>query len=276
MLRGSHLSKRGWILQERLLSCGVLHYHSDEISWECWTCLRRETDARSFAGGGLEGGGLTHLDYGRDFRRRLFHHDIRLLASVEIFRKWHSAVHFYSGLDLTKESDRLPALSGIASEFANTRGLSYMGGLWQEDPLALLWTTEEDREKTNQISTEDARNTPTWSWASVNRAASWEWIEDHSKPNVGAQEAQIEHTDIRPVSLPNPLGEIRAGSSITLLASVNVKSITHRFVPGPRLNRDLFVDVDDGDLRISGSGSIDARDGHRELTQRPKAWNTPD
>jgi hypothetical protein len=42
--RGSPLSSRGWVLQERLLSPRTLHYGKEQMFWECCTCKISEDD----------------------------------------------------------------------------------------------------------------------------------------------------------------------------------------------------------------------------------------
>jgi len=40
-IRGSSpLLRRGWVFQERLLSPRILHFHSEELMWECNTCTK--------------------------------------------------------------------------------------------------------------------------------------------------------------------------------------------------------------------------------------------
>jgi hypothetical protein len=53
---------------------------------------------------------------------------------------WLEIVKAYFQLRLTYETDRLPALSGIASHLATLFNTSYVAGLWKEDLLrCLLW-----------------------------------------------------------------------------------------------------------------------------------------
>ena len=44
VLKASPLCKRGWVLQERLLSPRILYYSTDEFFWECLACTARESE----------------------------------------------------------------------------------------------------------------------------------------------------------------------------------------------------------------------------------------
>ncbi|KAE8422969.1 hypothetical protein BDV36DRAFT_244395, partial [Aspergillus pseudocaelatus] len=63
---------------------------------------------------------------------------------------------------MTYPSDKLPAMSGIAKEYAKVLGNAYVAGLWREflvDELAWLpW---------EQCTAASEYRAPSWSWASV-------------------------------------------------------------------------------------------------------------
>ena len=54
-------------------------------------------------------------------------------------------VESYTTRQLSFQSDRLPAISGLAEAFEQATGITgYAAGLWQEDLLdGLLWSVEE-------------------------------------------------------------------------------------------------------------------------------------
>lgn len=89
---------------------------------------------------------------------------------------WYELVEEYSGRHLTREADRLSAISALASNHWSTlRGEcgEYMAGLWAGDAFrGLLWQVQDLRVgrsrgqpliDDNVIDDDDA---PTWSWAS--------------------------------------------------------------------------------------------------------------
>ncbi|KAK3668822.1 hypothetical protein LTR22_000302 [Elasticomyces elasticus] len=87
-----------------------------------------------------------------------------LLFRTSKQQRWYDLVQQYSRKALTKNTDALPALSGLAQCWAGHGDLGeYVAGLWRRDLLAgLLW-------KCTDYSTSDGRSTaylaPSWSWA---------------------------------------------------------------------------------------------------------------
>ncbi|KAK8067760.1 HET-domain-containing protein [Apiospora saccharicola] len=81
------------------------------------------------------------------------------------WRSWEEVVERYSATMLTYSSDRLPALSGIASRQGEIREDEYFAGMWRENLLdQLLWQRRGDQPKKRP-----AWQAPTWSWASINQ-----------------------------------------------------------------------------------------------------------
>jgi hypothetical protein len=70
----------------------------------------------------------------------------------------------YSRRELTVETDKLPAIAGLAGTFQEATDGTYLAGLWKEDLInGLLWIA--DGRDSTPISTYTA---PSWSWASIN------------------------------------------------------------------------------------------------------------
>lgn len=58
----------------------------------------------------------------------------------EVYRSWRTIVEEYSSRELTRASDKLPALSGLAHLVQASVGSQYAAGLWVNDFLrGLLW-----------------------------------------------------------------------------------------------------------------------------------------
>ncbi len=130
------LLQRGWFFQERLLSTRVLHYAANEMVWECKSCTLCEC-------------GLT--DFGESAFKRDAHQSL----------KWNDIVRLYTSADLTRSSDILEALSGVASNFeAGVKG-RYLAGLWRKDlPAGLLWSSDGAAHRPPSYTA------PSFSWAS--------------------------------------------------------------------------------------------------------------
>jgi hypothetical protein len=81
-------------------------------------------------------------------------------------RHWYKWIPLYSKRTLTKSSDKLPAIAGIAFHIATTLGLNYVAGLWRKDlHLGLTWFAERPQTLIRHKS-----RAPSWSWASVDGA----------------------------------------------------------------------------------------------------------
>jgi hypothetical protein len=82
-------------------------------------------------------------------------------------------VQNYSRRKLTYPSDRLPALTGIASEFEKLfTPKSYTLGIWKDDSLCdLLWM--DDQPSAAPARRPDWSQVASWSWASLNRPVTW-------------------------------------------------------------------------------------------------------
>ncbi|KAH8890115.1 HET-domain-containing protein [Thozetella sp. PMI_491] len=88
----------------------------------------------------------------------------KALAPIQ---QWHGIVEQYSKLDLTKQTDRLPALSGLASRMSRFLG-AYHAGLWESSLFYdLAWRV--DKLCDSLYCSKEYRG-PSWSWASVNTA----------------------------------------------------------------------------------------------------------
>jgi hypothetical protein len=134
------LNTRGWVLQERILSSRIIHFATHEISWEC-----RELFACECAL--LHDSTLPQNRY----------------AKQAPMPPWHDLVSLYSSKLLTYESDKLPAISGLAKAIQRLNGDEYLAGLWrttiQKDLLWFCSAPTSARPCQYQA--------PSWSWASV-------------------------------------------------------------------------------------------------------------
>ncbi|KAF1349442.1 HET-domain-containing protein, partial [Lizonia empirigonia] len=132
------LSRRGWVLQEQMMSPRTIHFTSEEIVWEC-----RE---QKFCKVCRHGNNETEW-YSRK-------------KGVDLSANMPSRK---SGTELTNIDDRLSALAGIA-QFAHEE-LHYKAsyGLWLDSFIEeLSWFTWNPDTRFEEISGQ----TPSWSWVS--------------------------------------------------------------------------------------------------------------
>ncbi|KAH8883514.1 HET-domain-containing protein [Thozetella sp. PMI_491] len=128
------LLTRAWVYQERRLSPRVLHVTDMELSFECSTTTACEC-------GGSGDQDFLQTSAWTKAQEAYFanHHDVST-AEDGAFRaehEWRSFAHAYSKLDITKHTDRLPALSGLAQASRMRRELHhvatgrYLAGCWE-------------------------------------------------------------------------------------------------------------------------------------------------
>ena len=179
------LMSRAWVLQERWLAPRTLHFCGRELVFECTEGLKCECghaeDSFMLQIGGDEGRVMEveNMKDGVVLKRR---------RGTEI--KWTQFVSAYSSLNLTFGTDRLPAISGLARDFADRRTANhpgrYLAGLWSNNlHEQLIWFVGEpllryrdkpatDNKDSNTVVSPVAQNSkmnkyvgPSWSWCSI-------------------------------------------------------------------------------------------------------------
>jgi len=171
-------SKRGWVVQERLLSRRILHYASEQLFWECQEGVFAESCKEA-----LPESSLVHS------KRSMFNRIVRettLAArttasshqlqtvraaayisldkisdafgitrwSVEEARHrfWERVVQTYNICNLTYEKDKLPAISGLAREIGVFTRQTYFQGVWLEDiSRGLYWHGSDQNVRLEKI-----------------------------------------------------------------------------------------------------------------------------
>lgn len=153
----SLLISRGWCFQERELSRRIVHYTETQVLWECRTIRASE---------GLPNG-FEPSKYD-DWKKRMLDSD---LGGEDVNYAWRQAVEDYSSRHLTKVTDKLPALAGLAAAIRDYKPAfcRYLAGLWEDDFVSsLAWASTPvgiNGFVTNERYSEYIA--PTWSWASV-------------------------------------------------------------------------------------------------------------
>jgi hypothetical protein len=139
--RRNPLQRRGWVLQETLLSPRTLHYSTEQIFWQCRTCAFVEGDAET-----VEFNFWPWYDWqnektflsvaGIDMASMQRRSPDGWLPNEEyysIHTNWLRIVNEYTTRKLTYSSDTLPACSGIASRFYQLTNDQYLAGIWSGD-----------------------------------------------------------------------------------------------------------------------------------------------
>lgn len=206
------LSCRAWAYQERLLSRRILHFNSQELVWECKTAQTCEC-------GQLEG-----------TEKNIFENLLSNRAQTWNENSWRMLVSNYTRLELTYNADRLPALSGIASQIFQES--DYLAGLSREFLLSDFgWFIHRDA--SHPVSRQ--LGAPSWSWASVNAPVTWntdgsiENIHSSISSNLKIVKASIKAEG------RNPFGQVSDAiliiSGMVLEATLLPLAMHHGYIP---------------------------------------------
>ncbi|KAL5313504.1 hypothetical protein ACEPPN_017924 [Leptodophora sp. 'Broadleaf-Isolate-01'] len=147
------LARRSWAFQERLLSRRLVAYGTSQLFWQC-----RE---RQCIENGLEHKVSVQV-------RNLFDEGV-FRDKTRFSDMWHEIVSDYSSTDATYESDKLPALSGLAKTVQVGCRDEYIVGLWKRTIATdLCWQAIP-----NTIRKPLRYRAPSWSWASLDGSVLW-------------------------------------------------------------------------------------------------------
>jgi len=93
-----------------------------------------------------------------------FLNKLELLTAADKFSgTWKTLVERFSACDLTYESDRLPAIGGLARRMKPLLDCRYLAGLWESELLSQLLWRWFGRTKIPK----DEYLAPSWSWAAI-------------------------------------------------------------------------------------------------------------
>jgi hypothetical protein len=147
------LLDRAWVYQERMLSPRFLHFGSHELVWECLT-----TSCCPCGDNYQTGKGMSWQP------KVLYTKSLRSSTAKNLDLGWRTILMEYSRLSLSFQSDRLPALSGLAKQWQTAKKCDYLAGLWKSSLVGdLQWQVETEHRKPKP----QGWRAPSWSWVSV-------------------------------------------------------------------------------------------------------------
>ena len=150
------LETRAWTLQEITLSPRILWFTSSELGWSCWTSTACECEPEQVSDW-IE----ADKDYLKITSRALLNQDMGLDCPAI----WRNVVQNFTSRDLTVPTDRLPAVSGLASALHEGDRGCYLAGLWESEiSNQLLWAASDED---HSITPLEDGYAPSWSWASI-------------------------------------------------------------------------------------------------------------
>lgn len=143
-------------MQERLLATRLLHMRDNELYWEC---------NHSIAPLGTASANESAVIFQQPSSGlKVLTSDPHLesMSAQQTLEVWWPLVEQYSSRQLSHPSDKLIALSGMASKFEAKMG-RYVAGIWIDRDLAwnLSWRVDGTTERYSSYVA------PTWSWASI-------------------------------------------------------------------------------------------------------------
>lgn len=163
VFRNAALNKRGWTLQERMLSTRILHYSKSQLFWECLTCTAREG---SFNENGYKVNSEIVVDFDGDDLKASLHNTGKDPFALEdgAFSLWLRIVKLYTRRTLSYSTDKLAAVSGLAAVIADKEKAQFWFGLFKQDVHGL--SRKKARMYHSDWPVERLNGFPTWSWLS--------------------------------------------------------------------------------------------------------------
>lgn len=190
-LENESISSRGWTLQERILSPRLIHYAKDQMYWECSRFTKSE-DGSVFRP-------MAQMSKIIEKQRiSITDPDYTIVSGISLIRGrsaeigdrreryesgWLSYIQNFMRRKLTKEDDRLPALSGLTRVVATATNDKFHAGVWanhvledlhwrvypQEEIVAHTWprATLSKGKIYGEVRRTQTYRAPSWSWASL-------------------------------------------------------------------------------------------------------------
>lgn len=214
------VDRRGWCLQELLMSSRALIFASTTLRFRCQNTTLNVGNTLYRTGNTL---------YETD--------DIRLpdivlhptpLAIQPGSEEWHHAhagwalvVRQYSGRTLGEVSDKLVACGALAEAFHRVLGCDYLAGLWRdtlfEDLLWDNWTEDSGYVKDRPAE----YRAPSWSWAAFDGKVRLPLHQ--SSPKLRKPLAEVIHCEVILKDPALPFGEVIGGSLVLLARLIPCK-----------------------------------------------------
>ncbi|KAI1391810.1 heterokaryon incompatibility protein-domain-containing protein [Hypoxylon trugodes] len=203
------LEERAWVIQERYLSRRILHFTRHQVFWECITRSHSE---------------IFPVEFPVKIRcREKNRYAISRRNLTQVL--WPSIVGNYSQAHLTRSSDKLAAIAGLArviyerqikgiyrrddasgnsGYFEVAKGSTwvrdrYITGLWLSHvPKKFLWTRKQHSELRRRLS---GFTCPTWSWIPIDGPVLFE--------ELACKGIDLHYLEVDYVDPNNPFGDVK-------------------------------------------------------------------
>jgi Heterokaryon incompatibility protein (HET) len=201
----SPLSRRAWVLQERLMSPRILTFGKSRIFWQCSEDSMASDFPASLNPFGFFFGSMLHPFDALEFSKISSEGS----SNGNIIYGWASIVRNYCRRQLTQSSDKLVAISAVAEKVSrHSKDPLYLAGHFRIDlPQSLCWNAAS---VTQDLRVIEPKTAPTWSWASV---------EGETIPQVRLFEntkfdATVLSAQVELVNTASPFGQVLGGKIV--------------------------------------------------------------
>ncbi|KAK4233304.1 heterokaryon incompatibility protein-domain-containing protein [Achaetomium macrosporum] len=163
---------RAWVLQERLLSCRVLHFGQKMVYWECKEMLSTESGGVLLSPDVHFHGDARPISY---YFSAVDHTKLSQQEAHDLVQVWCTGVvPRYTNAGLTFQTDKFIAISALARDVhrklssGTEMKVEYLAGHWSHSlEYQLLWFSTHP-ETATRLSQIEGVTAPSWSWASLN------------------------------------------------------------------------------------------------------------
>lgn len=151
LVSAAPLSRRGWAAQEKILSPRIVHFTRRYVLWECTKLFASERSPDlGVPTGSFEPFGPIRCGFSK--------HGIRAWDQTY---GWGELSKWYTRLEFTRPSDRLPALSAVAKRIQRYKETGFHFGLWEDDIVGGLdWFVQDP----DSYPGPQTLFGPSWSW----------------------------------------------------------------------------------------------------------------
>lgn len=158
---GGKWISRGWTFQEERLARRVLMFGENKFFFDCKTLERsQDTDRYEFRP-------AWTASFVKGLKEDVNANPENVEASRH-WEHWQTICMHYAYRELTFQEDKLPAISGMASQIAKKVQSEYLAGLWENNLMHdLFWQTAAVAIKPKNY------RAPSWSWASLDGRIDW-------------------------------------------------------------------------------------------------------
>jgi len=176
MLELSPLNRRGWVLQERLLSLRIIHFAEKQLHWECVESMSCEgiSTLRHEAFYSTSVQEIRDILHGPKVTTPTLQDPTPYVSSnwySMYFVPWSLFVQKYTLCGLTEDRDKLVAIHGIVKELEKKIGDKFFAGHWMAQlPASLCWYVPISGSRSDAVEVRRPRQwrAPSWSWAALN------------------------------------------------------------------------------------------------------------